>query len=246
MRHRRVYVCTYYNRKYCLNRVRNFYVQSRVPFRYEDLMNVLMCDSTAGSLSPLAQTLNTSPEIRIVDVVRNGRDMVRALKEHDVHLSVLAPEVLDLDLVVEKSRGFAPQVKKVVVAQSPSTTMVIKAHQYGISDVIPLETDTASLLERFKLTIAGQSEIHNHPMIQSLHVKNGQANKSVLYEDEVDMIILQLLSLGMSDQEISMVSATPLQLVRNRIANLILINDVTNRTQLAVLQARNLLIPDFA
>jgi hypothetical protein len=49
----------------------------------------------------------------------------------------------------------------------------------------------------------------------------------------------------MSDEEISLVCTMPLQLVRNRIAELIVINDLANRTQLAVLQATNLVIPDF-
>lgn len=209
-------------------------------------MNVLLCDSTAGSLSPLTQILDTTPEIHIVNVVRNGRDMALALKSKEVHLSVLAPEVLDLDLVVEKSRGFRPQVKKVVVASSPSAPLVIKAHQYGVNDVIALDTDTASLVERFKMTVEGRSEIENHPVIQSLHFKNGQFNKTVRHNDEDDLMVLQLLSLGMTDQEIALVSKIPLQFVRNRIAELIVMNDLGNRTQLAVLQATYLVIPDFA
>jgi DNA-binding NarL/FixJ family response regulator len=208
-------------------------------------MNVLMCDSAAESLSSLTQTLESNPEVNIVDVVRNGRDMALALKSKNIHLSVLAPEVLDLDLVVDKSRGFVPPVKKVVVASFPTAPLVIKAHHYGVNDVIPLEIDTPSLLLRFKLTIDGSSEIKNHPVIQSLRTKNGQFNKTVQYSNDGDLIILQLLSLGMSDDEISLVCTMPLQIVRNRIAELIVINDLANRTQLAVLQATNLVIPDF-
>lgn len=208
-------------------------------------MNVLMCDSTADSLAPLTQLLDSAPDIKIVDVVRNGRDMALALKSKDVHLSVLAPEVLDLDLVVEKSQGFKPQVKKVVVATSPSAPLVIKAHQYGVHEVIPFDTDADDLVRRFKLTIDGKSEIENHPVIQSLRFKNGQFNKTVQHRNEDDVIILQMLSLGMADHEIALVSNTPLQLVRNRIADLIILNDLVNRTQLAVLQATSLVIPDF-
>jgi DNA-binding NarL/FixJ family response regulator len=215
------------------------------PFRHEESMNVLMCDSTTGSLSPLTELLDTTPDVHIVDVVRNGRDMALALKSKDVHLSVLAPEVLDLGLVVEKSRGFTPLVKKVVVATSPSTPLVIKAHQYGVNDVIPFDTDTASLVQRFQMTIEGRSEIENHPVIKSLKCKNGQFNKTVLHANGEDIIILQLLSLGMTDREISIVTEIPLQLVRNRITELIIMNDLVNRTQLAVLQATNLVIPDF-
>jgi DNA-binding NarL/FixJ family response regulator len=212
---------------------------------HEDSMNVLMCDSTTGSLAPLTQLLDTTPDIHIVDVVRNGREMALALKSKDVHLSVLAPEVLDLDLVVEKSRGFTPHVKKVVVAASPSVPLVIKAHQYGVNDVIPFDTDTTSLVQRFQMTIEGKFEIENHPVIRSLQRKNGQFNKPVQHANDEDIIILQLLALGMTDREISLVTEIPLQLVRNRIADLIIMNDLVNRTQLAVLQATNVVIPDF-
>lgn len=208
-------------------------------------MNVLLCDSVSGSLTPLTQLLDTTPEVHIVDVVRTGRDMALALKSKDVHLSVLAPEVLDLDLVVEKSRGFTPVVKKVVVANTPSAPLVIKAHQYGVNDVIPFNTDTATLVQRFQSTIEGLSEIENHPVILSLQSKNGQLNKNVQHVTDEDIIILQLLSLGMTDREISLVTEIPLQLVRNRIAELIRLNNLANRTQLAVLQATNLVIPDF-
>jgi DNA-binding NarL/FixJ family response regulator len=224
----------------------SFGVFNELPCLNEDSMNVLMCDSTTGSLTPLTQLLDTTPEVHIVDVVRNGRDMALALKSKDVHLSVLAPEVLDLDLIVEKSRGFIPMVKKVVVASPPTAPLVIKAHQYGVNDVIPLDIDTASLLQRFQMTIEGKSEIENHPVIKSLKFKNGQFNKIVKHTNDEDVIILQLLSLGMSDSEISLVTEISIQLVRNRIAELIIMNDLANRTQLAVLQATNLVIPDFA
>lgn len=209
-------------------------------------MNVLMCDSTTGSLNPLKQLLDTTPDVHIVDVVRNGRDMALALKSKDVHLSVLAPEVLDLGLVVEKSRGFTPPVKKVVVATSPSTPLVIKAHQYGVNDVIPFDSDSASIVQRFQMTIEGGYEIANHPVIKSLQRRNGQFNKNIQYGIDEDVIILQLLALGMTDHEISTFTEVPLQLVRNRIADLIIMNDLVNRTQLAVLQATSLVIPDFA
>jgi DNA-binding CsgD family transcriptional regulator len=96
------------------------------------------------------------------------------------------------------------------------------------------------------MTIEGKSEIENHPVIKSLQCKNGQFNKAVQHANDEDIIILQLLSLGMTDREISLVTDIPLQLVRNRIADLIVMNDLVNRTQLAVLQATNLVIPDFA
>lgn len=224
----------------------SFEAFNELPCLHEDSMNVLMCDSTTGSLTPLTQLLDTTPDVHIVDVVRNGRDMALALNSKDIHLSVLAPEVLDLDLVVEKSRGFIPMVKKVVVASPPTAPLVIKAHQYGVHDVIPLDIDTASLLQRFQLTIEGKSEIENHPVIKSLKFKNGQFNKIVKHTNDDDVIILQLLSLGMSDSEISLVTEISIQLVRNRIAELIIMNDLANRTQLAVLQATNLVIPDFA
>jgi DNA-binding CsgD family transcriptional regulator len=102
------------------------------------------------------------------------------------------------------------------------------------------------MVQRFQMTIEGKSEIENHPVIKSLQCKNGQFNKTVLHANDEDIIILQLLSLGMTDREISLVTDIPLQLVRNRIADLIVMNDLVNRTQLAVLQATNLVIPDFA
>jgi DNA-binding NarL/FixJ family response regulator len=222
-----------------------FTTKQELPCTHEESMNVLMCDSAAESLAPLTQLLDTAPDIHIVDVVRNGRDMALALKSKDVHLSVLAPEVLDLDLVVEKSRGFKPQVKKVVVASSLTTPLLIKAHQYGVHDVIPFDTDTTSIVQRFKMTIDGLSEIENHPIIKSLQRKNGLFNRIVQYANDEDIIILQLLSLGMTDQEISLVTDISVQLVRNRIAELIIMNDLVNRTQLAVLQATSLVIPDF-
>lgn len=103
-----------------------------------------MCDNAAGSLTPLSQLLDTTPDVHIVDVVRIGREMALALRSKDVQLSVLVPEVLDLDLVVEKSRGFTPHIKKVVVTTAPSAPLVITAHQYGVNDVIPFDTESPS------------------------------------------------------------------------------------------------------
>lgn len=209
-------------------------------------MKLLMCDGPEGSLLPLTQTLGDLPNITIVDVVHTGREMVEALADTQVDLSVLAPEILDLDLAIEKSRKRVLVARKVVATDNPSIPLIVKAYQYGINDVVPMTSETAPALERLSRAFEGTSAIEDHPVIKSLQVKSGQFKKNIRHTDDTDINILQLLSVGMTDEEISTAISLNIQLVRNRIAHLIHLNELFNRTQLAILQATNWVIPDFA
>jgi DNA-binding NarL/FixJ family response regulator len=55
-----------------------------------------------------------------------------------------------------------------------------------------------------------------------------------------------LVGVGLSDHEIAEALNLSIQNVRNRVAHSIRINQLTNRTQLALLQNTNWQIPDFA
>jgi DNA-binding NarL/FixJ family response regulator len=208
-------------------------------------MKILICDGPDGSLTPLAQTLGSSPEISLVQLVRTGRQMVEALSETRIDLSVLAPEVLDLDRAIERSQRRSLVDSKVVATDAPSVPLIVKAYQYGINDVIPATFDAAPAIERLSRAAKGASSIDEHPVIQALQVKSGQLKKTIRHTDDTDINILQLLSVGMTDEEISVAISLNIQIVRNRIAHLIFINELLNRTQLAILQATNWVIPDF-
>jgi DNA-binding CsgD family transcriptional regulator len=54
------------------------------------------------------------------------------------------------------------------------------------------------------------------------------------------------MGVGLPDLEIAEALGLSIQTVRNRIANIIRINHLSNRTQLALLQNTNWQIPDFA
>lgn len=209
-------------------------------------MKILMCDGPEGSLAPLAQALDSSPDVTLVQVVRTGRDMVEVLAETPIDLSVLAPEVLDLDLAIERSQRRTLVARKVVATDTPSVSLIVKAYQYGINDVVPVTLGTGPAIDVLSRAVKGTSSIDNHPVIQALQVKGGQFKKNIRHTDDTDINILQLLSVGMTDEEISVATSLNIQIVRNRIAHLIHINELLNRTQLAILQATNWVIPDFA
>lgn len=209
-------------------------------------MNILMCDIPNGPLTTLANSLHTASNLRVIDVVHTGRDISQAIHNEDIHISLISPELLDLVLLLEKTRAFHPNTKKALAVTNSAPPLIIKAHHFGLHDVVNVMDGEEIVHQHLQNVVNGHSSLDSHPVIQALRNKNGQLNKSLTYSDVHDTSILQLLALGMTDDEIATTVELDIQQVRNRISQLIHDNDLANRTQLAVLQAINVLIPDFA
>ena len=102
------------------------------------------------------------------------------------------------------------------------------------------------MIIRIKQIIDGRLLINDDPALQSLGVSAGLFTRQIVIDDPVDQHIADLVGTGMPDDDIARIMDIPVQAVRNRIEGLLVANGLTYRTQLAVIQASLVKVPDFA
>lgn len=87
--------------------------------------------------------------------------------------------------------------------------------------------------------------MHVGPSLQGLSHLRGLLARELIFEDADDQPVADLVGTGLSDDDIARVMGWTIQPVRNRIENLLASNELTSRTQLVVLRASRLKVPDF-
>ena len=92
----------------------------------------------------------------------------------------------------------------------------------------------------------GSANLADDPHLAGLNLTPGMLGRSIATDDPIDREILNLIGLGLADDIISQALDISIQRVRNRVEHLLVSNDLAHRTQLAVIRAALLKVPDFA
>lgn len=211
-------------------------------------MNVLLCETAQSSLQNMAALLNDAPDVKVVAVARTGREALKTLNSEPIDLSIHSEDTVDLARFIrhELRDEVAESVSRVVAAEAPTTPLIVKAHQLGFDGILTVPRSSAGLTAELKAVLARQNLLSEHPIIKSLDLSPGALDRRLQYANPVEIGIADLMGIGLTDQDISAAMQLSLQSVRNHIESLLSANDLSNRTQLAVLRAIDWSIPDFA
>ena len=210
-------------------------------------MNVLVCNDRTEPLDSLIAVLENDDAVASINVASTGRQVIDTLHAAPVDISISSGSGLDLNRMLQRhiSPSVASSLMRVVATKAPSVPLLVKAHQYGFNNVLPLNTDSESFVPTLQRTISGEESISNHPAVKSLHLTPGVLTQTISFEDDNDQHIIELIGVGLPDHEIAEALSISIQTIRNRVASFIRINHLSNRTQLALLQNANWQIPDF-
>ena len=133
-----------------------------------------------------------------------------------------------------------------MATEAPTTPLIVKVHQLGFDGILTVPRSSAELTAELKAVLVRQNLLAEHPIIKSLDLNPGALDRRLQYANPVEIGIADLMGIGLTDQDISAAMQLSLQTVRNHIESLLRANDLSNRTQLAVLRAIDWSIPDFA
>jgi DNA-binding NarL/FixJ family response regulator len=210
-------------------------------------MNVLICNDRAEPLDSLVNMLENNRDVTSVKVATTGRQTLDVLHSSPIDISISSGTGLDFNRMLQSH--IAPTVTKslirIVATQSPTVPLLVKAHQFGFHNVLPLTTPEDEIVLSLQRTLNGEESIKDHPSVKLLHLTAGALTHAITYEDLDHQHIVELVGVGLSDHEIAEALSLSIQNVRNRIEHIIRTNSLTNRTQLALLQNANWQIPDF-
>lgn len=211
-------------------------------------MNVLVCNDRAEPLDSIIAVLENNDAVASVNVATTGRQVIDTLHTAPVDVSISSGTGLDFNRMLQRhiDPNVAAALTRIVATKTPTVPLLVKAHQFGFNNVLPLTDKTDHIVPTLQRTLRGEESLVNHPTVKSLHLTPGVLTRKITLESHHDQHIVELIGVGLPDHEIAEALSISIQTVRNRVASLIRINHLSNRTQLALLQNANWQIPDFA
>lgn len=211
-------------------------------------MNVLLCESAYSPLTTVADLLQQVPDVNVVSVARTGRHAVDVLNREAVDVSIHSEDTVELSRFIRNALhdDVSSSVARVVATPRPATPLLVKAHQFGFDGVIQLPRTPEQIAADLVDVVSRRTSLSEHPTIKSLNLTPGILTRTLTYSNQSESGIADLVGIGLSDTEIAETLQVTLQAVRNHIEQLLRDNQLSTRTQLAVLHAINWSIPDFA
>lgn len=211
-------------------------------------MNVLLCETETSNLVRVADLLQQVPDVNVVSVARTGREVVHVLARKPVDVSIHSEDTIELSRFIRNAvRGQAsPALAHVVASPHPTAPLLVRAHQFGFDNVIAVPDAPERLVSALSDVVTRTSTLSDHPVIKSLNLQPGALTRSLSYSTELEAGIAGLVGTGLSDRDIARTLHVTLQTVHNNVEQLLRNHQLTTRTQLAVLNAINWSIPDYA
>lgn len=171
-------------------------------------------------------------------------EIVEVLKRFGPDLILVHQFMLDMSfLLKEFLRLAACEASRVVIACRPITSIVkIETAHAGFHDVIDLDQGADLICGQLRDVSEGRYGLDSDPLWRKVNRPPRLEDIQLLPRDSTDEEILHLISMGLSDNEISEVGYMSPQTIRNRVSQMLIRSGMSNRTQLAwVFTHRNLL-----
>lgn len=115
----------------------------------------------------------------------------------------------------------------------------------GFDGVVSVNDDPKSTVDKIAKIIDGTWTFESEPWLRELGLIRGMLARELVLGNTDDEQLVDLVGTGLPDEDIAMLMDWTIQQVRNRIERLLTDNDLAYRTQLAVIRAASLKVPDF-
>ena len=120
----------------------------------------------------------------------------------------------------------------VVGSATTSDVLKIRAARSGFFDIVDLSRPGGEVLEHLRESLAGESRLSKDRLWNRIQLETESIQISEVAGDRIDEEIVELLSIGLSDRDISSGVHLSLQAVRNRVSAMLERSGCANRTQL--------------
>jgi DNA-binding NarL/FixJ family response regulator len=210
------------------------------------MLRVVVGNSDAHPLDDIVDGLASGPEVEVIGVTSTGRQTVDALKAGPVDVFMFPVDWFNLARMIRSCVEAPARTSYVVAAITPSRVHVVRALQYGYEGVVAVDEGARTVSTHLASVAAGDVSLYDHPSLASLDLEPGLLARDLTYPTPLDADVAELIASGLTDGDIAETLSLPLQTVRNRVEALLSSNELSHRTQLAILQVVSWKIPDFA
>lgn len=211
------------------------------------VLKLVVSHPAAGPLQSFLDIANGRDDLEVVGVARTGRETVEAIRTTGADALVFSDEWTELCRAIRVSLGLASGHGPafIVGADEPNPALIVKSALYGFDGAVPARSRPELAIPQILEIANGAHSIAEEPVVRELGIQTGVLAKRVIITDRIDNEIADLVAAGLGDDDIAVITESSIQFVRNRIENLVHVNGLTHRTQLAVLKAASWEVPDF-
>ena len=210
------------------------------------MIRVLICDDQTVVREGLAAILGTDPEIEVVGLASNGREVLAFLQESqpDVVLLDLKMPVMNGVQTTQHLRRAHPEVNVLVLTTYADDRWVLDAVRAGASGYLLKDTRREVLIDAIKGTVEGKTYLDPAiagKLTQQVVSGTGPSEPAEPPFDsftERELQVLKLLAQGHSNPEIADRLHLARGTVRNYVSAILQKLGVSDRTQAAVVAVR--------
>ncbi|MEZ4519615.1 MAG: response regulator transcription factor [Chloroflexota bacterium] len=208
-------------------------------------MRVLICDDQAIIREGIELLLRLESDIEVVGTATNGYEGVRLAEQHRPDLVLMdlkMPEMNGIEATRRISQQF-PEIKVLVLTTFDEDEWLFDALRAGAAGYLLKDTPRADLVKAIRGTVAGKT--YMDPMVAGRLVEQ-IVDQSIQPPTQItdklterEIVVLQLLAAGHSNQEIAGQLHVSKGTVRNHISAIFRKLEVNDRTQAALIAIRH-------
>ena len=211
------------------------------------MLKIHAAGPTDGQFASFVRDVDSHDSVNLAGTSSTAAQTAEVLKSDRVDAIIFPFEWADVLRTLETSRGAPrPNPALIVVAESLSTPILARSLACGFDGAVETEGKIDHAVRRIHDVVSGDWTLESQPSLHGLGLTRGLLARELVIEDTDDRHIADLVGTGLTDDDIALVMGWTIQKVRNRIESLLASNDLAYRTQLAVIRASLLKVPDFS
>jgi len=186
------------------------------------------------------------PSLSLVGASTSINATVDAIRSNDLDAILFASEWAHPMRSVRSSMTETSVPSFIAVHQNVSRASMAHALACGFDGVVSVGDPPHSTIGRITQIVDGSWTFESEPWLQELGLMRGMLARELELSDGNDEQLVDLMATGLPDEDIASLMDWTVQRVRNRIERLLDDNALMYRTQLAVIRAASLKVPDFS
>ena len=198
-------------------------------------MEILVDSLVAARRPDLVAESSGNTRIRVFDAFISPWDLRTLLETSRPEVIMVDPAVMVVSfLLLEVVRGAGCRVDRVVVGADVITdVMKVQAMRGGFFDLVDTSRPTEEERHRLESVHHGRSDLAGDRLWASVAKPTAIGSLVLVPHDAIDVEILELVALGLMNDDISAVVHVAPQTVRNRMSGMLQRSGMSNRTEMA-------------
>lgn len=197
---------------------------------------------------PVLDLIETAQVNGLANVTGSSRTMtgiVEVLGSTDIDALIFPTEWADAVRAARVSFRTSSSPALIMYVDRPSAAHLVRAIACGFDGTISADIGPVQLVARINDIVAGNWRPESEPVLNELGITQGFLARDLIVREPDDHHLLDLVGVGLPDEDVAVVLDLTVQHVRNRIEALLVENGLAFRTQLAVARAASLKFPEI-